>query len=104
METDFSEDIFMNVELFEKLHYSSLVIVDLTHVRPNCCLVLGYSWGLEKKFILMAMEGTQLPWDTSTIHCHFWSISKPDKERITNLKSFMENNMNREPLIRRLPP
>jgi hypothetical protein len=41
METDFSENIFMNVELFQKLRESSLVIADLTGVRPNCCLELA---------------------------------------------------------------
>ena len=38
METDSSDEPFMNVELFQKLHFSSLVIADLSGVRPNCCL------------------------------------------------------------------
>ena len=99
METDFSDNIFMNVELFEKLHYSSLVIVDLTGVRPNCCLELGYALGLEKKFILMALEGTMIPWDTSAIHCHFWNIADEDKIRKKRVSEFIEKNINKNPIV-----
>ena len=34
---------FMNVELFERLHRASLVVADLTGVRPNCTMELGYA-------------------------------------------------------------
>jgi hypothetical protein len=99
METDYSCEPFMNVELFQKLHFSSLVIADLTGIRPNCCIELGFAFGLGKKIIITAIEGTKLPWDTESIHCHFWSASKSDAERITDLKSYMKKNINREPLI-----
>ncbi len=100
METDSSEEPFMNVELFEKLHFSALVIADLTGVRPNCCLELGYALALGKKVILTAMEGTKLPWDTEMIRCHFWSISETDVKRKALLESFMEKNINKMPLVR----
>jgi hypothetical protein len=99
METDYSNEPFMNVELFQKLHFCSLVIADLTGIRPNCCIELGYAFGLGKKVIITAIEGTNLPWDTQSIHCHFWSVSKPDAERINDLKYYMKKNMNREPLV-----
>jgi hypothetical protein len=100
METDPSVEPFMNVELFQKLHFSSLVIADLSGVRPNCCVELGYALGLSKKIIITAIEGTKLPWDTESIHCHFWSPFKADTERRSDLKLYMEKNINREPLIR----
>ena len=37
------EAAFMNVEIFSELHRASLVIVDLTAMRPNCTMELGYA-------------------------------------------------------------
>ena len=101
METDSSDEPFMNVELFNKLHFSSLVIADLSGIRPNCFLELGYALGLGKKVVMTAIEGTKLPWDIETIHCHFWSAIASDSMRIDALKLFLQKNMNREPLILR---
>ena len=98
METDFSEDIFMNVELFKKLNHSSLVIVDLTGVRPNCCLELGFALGLGKKFILTAQDGTKIPWDTTSIHFHFWKIDEENKQRKDKFRQFIRKNINKNPL------
>jgi len=95
-----SEDIFMNVELFKKLHYSSLVIVDMTAVRPNCCIELGYVLGLRKKIIITAMKGTKLPWDITSIRCHYWDPGEKNEEKIKELTTFMENNIIRGPLIK----
>jgi len=98
MGTDTSEEAFLNVELFKKLHFSSLVIVDLTGVRPNCCLELGYVLALGKRIILTAKEGTNLPWDVETINCHFWLPNEKKEDRTKKLKAFMEKNMIRGPL------
>jgi len=98
MGTDYSEDIFMNLELFENLHRSSLVIVDLTGIRPNCCLELGFALGLGKKFILTAQDGTRLPWDTTSIHCHFWKTNEEDKDRKAELRGFIQKNINKSPI------
>jgi hypothetical protein len=34
---------FINVEIFEALHRAGVVVVDLTGVRPNCMMELGYA-------------------------------------------------------------
>jgi hypothetical protein len=99
MERDSSEEAFMNVELFQNLHFSSLVVADLTGVRPNCCMELGYALGVAKKVILTAMEGTKLPWDVDAIHCHFWSPKVSDAQSRAKLASFMKKNINRNPLV-----
>jgi hypothetical protein len=99
METDSSDEPFMNVELFRKLQTSSLVIADISGTRPNCFLELGYALGLGKKIILTAVEGTEIPWDTTTIHCHFWSPCDTNVERIKALKLFLKKNINRAPII-----
>ncbi|XHH09565.1 MAG: hypothetical protein ACFCUE_02750 [Candidatus Bathyarchaeia archaeon] len=101
METDYSDEPFMNIELFTKLHFSSLVIADLSGIRPNCFLEMGYALGLGKKVIMTAVEGTKLPWDTETIHCHFWSSDMTDEDRRNALRQFLEKNMNKEALVER---
>lgn len=99
MDTDSTREPFMNLELFGQLHFSSLVIADLSGIRQNCFLELGYALGLSKKVIMTAIEGTNLPWDTKTINCHFWSSTNVDSERIKVLKLFLKQNINRAPLI-----
>ena len=43
MGTDKNEYAFMNVAIFESLHFSSVAIVDVTGERPNCFIELGYA-------------------------------------------------------------
>ena len=45
MGTDRTEHGFINVEIFERLHYSEFAIVDVTAERPNCFVELGYALG-----------------------------------------------------------
>ena len=41
---------FMNVEIFEAIHRSALVVVDLTGVRANCMMELGYALGRSRRY------------------------------------------------------
>lgn len=96
---DPSKEPFLNLEIFVNLHYSSLAIVDLTGVRPNCCLELGYALGQKKRVILMAQKGTILPFDTEMIPCYFWSSNNSDDERKKELLKFLEKNIDRRPIV-----
>ena len=96
---DTSKEPFLDLEIFLNLHYSSLAIVDLTGIRPNCCIEFGYALGQKKKFILMAQEGTKLPFDTKMIPCLFWSTEKTNNERKKELLEFMEKNIDRRPIV-----
>lgn len=96
---DLASEPFLNEEIFQNLHYSSLAVVDLTGVRPNCCLELGYALGQKKKFILLAKKCTKLPFDTIMIPCHFWSPNEEDPVRKKALIEFMDKNINRKPII-----
>ena len=86
-------------QIFKKLHYSSLVIADLTGLRLNCFTELGYALGQAKKVIVSAREGTESPFDSASIPCHFWSISEEDEKRRDAFRQFMRKNINREPLV-----
>jgi len=99
MGTNASQEPFLNVEIFQTLHYSSLVIADLTDLRPNCFMELGYALGLSKKVIVTAQEDTKLPFDSASIPCHFWSQKLVDSERKTDFEEFMKKNINRRPLV-----
>lgn len=92
---DSSKETFLNVEIFEMLGSNSLVIVDLTEVRPNCLLELGVALGLGKKTIITAIEGTQLPFDAEALPCHFWRVGQPNKVRREAFEKFVVRNINR---------
>jgi hypothetical protein len=94
-----SREPFLNVEVFQAIYSSSLVIVDLTGLRNDCLTELGYALGLGKKAIITAQEGTHLPFDTAALPCHFWSYRQADAQRITYLQEFMRKNINRKPII-----
>jgi len=81
------EDPFMNVEIFRLLHRAALVIVDLSGVRPNCMMELGYALGRHRRYLLSAMKGTQLPFDPDKIPTYFWD---PDLDRESRLSQYQD--------------
>ncbi len=70
--TDGSSIPLLNVEIFNKIKYCSILIADLTGLRQNCFLELGIALGLGKKCIITAKEGTSLTFDTHAFPCFFW--------------------------------
>lgn len=99
--TDSAREGFLNVEIFERLHFTSMAVVDLTLLRPNCLVELGYALGRATNVILTARDGTRLPFDTAAIPCHFWRDSD-DEVSIRDFRKFWEINVNRGPLVK--PP
>lgn len=59
-------------EIFAKLHRSSIVLADITGMRPNCFLELGYALGRELPTMLMAKKGSSLPFDIHTLAGLLW--------------------------------
>jgi hypothetical protein len=99
MGTDPSEHGFVNVEIFERLHYCELAIVDVTALRPNCFIELGYALGCGIPVIVTAREGTALPFDQNAIPCYFWREGADPVSRIQELLSFIERNIGRPQLV-----
>jgi hypothetical protein len=95
-----AEDAFMNVEIFSRIHHSGLVVVDLSGVRPNCTMELGYAFGRLKQVVLTAVDGTELPFDPAAIDTHMWNRRLEDKQRIEDLKRYWERTAHRPPLVR----
>ena len=67
-----TEHAFMNVAIFEGVHFSSVAIVDVTGERPNCFIELGYALPRGGRVLVTAEDGTKLPFDQEMIPCHFW--------------------------------
>ena len=99
MGTDRSEYGFLNVGIFEGLHFASVVIVDVTGDRPNCFIELGYSLGRRHKILVTAKRNTALPFDQQAIPCHFWREEDDDATRRSALIDFWRKNINRAPLV-----
>jgi hypothetical protein len=90
-----TEHGFINVEIFERLHYSDLAIVDVTGERPNCFVELGYALGHGIPVIVTAQEGTILPFDQHAIPCHFWNLGTDVEANRKLLLEFIEKNIGR---------
>ena len=99
MGTDASRHGFMNVEIFETLHYAGMTIVDVTGLRPNCFIELGYGLGRGNRVIVTAKTGTTLPFDQQAMPCFFWSRSNPVPDTVREFKAFISKHLNRPPLV-----
>lgn len=92
---------FLNVEVFQRLHQSTVAIVDVTGERPNCFIELGYALARQIRVLCTAEQGTNLPFDQGAIPCHFWRSDEPDDIRIEGLQAFWSQYIDRAPLVPR---
>ena len=99
MGTDETEHAFINVGIFDSLHFASVAIVDVTASRPNCFIELGYALGRPIRVIVTAEEGTKIPFDTDAVPCHFWKPGLADAERQEEFRIFWTKNIDRPPLV-----
>ena len=99
MGTDETEHAFINVGIFDNLHFASVAIVDVTGSRPNCFIELGYALGRPIRVILTAEDGTKSPFDTDAVPCHFWKSSLADLDRQEEFRIFWRKNIDRPPLV-----
>ena len=97
---DPTEYAWMNEEIFDRLHYSSAAVVDVTGLRNNCFLELGYALGRGSRVILTAMKGTHPPFDSEMVKHHFWEDTADDLERGRAFVQFWAKHIDRPPLVR----
>lgn len=93
------EHAFINLAVFDQLHYSSIVIADLTGERNSCYMELGYAFGRQIKVLMTAEAGTKLPFDPNAIPCHFWSATEDIASETEKLETFWNTNIDRPPLV-----
>jgi hypothetical protein len=95
-----ADQAFMNVEIFDRIHHAAIAVVDLTGLRHNCMMELGYAFGRLKRVILTAEEGTDLPFDPGAIETHFWDPAADNKSRIARLLDYCGRTATRPPLVK----
>lgn len=86
-------------EIFAKLHRSSVVLADLTGARSNCFLELGYALGRGLPTMVMAQEGTSLPFDITTLSGLHWSTKGSAEDRRRAFRDHWKAIRYRPPLV-----
>ena len=90
---------FINVEIFEGIHRAGVVIVDLTSIRPNCMMELGYSLGRRRNTVLSAKDETALPFDSDKLPTYFWSDRDPAVERQQSFRDWFNRYVGLPPIV-----
>lgn len=86
-------------EIFTKLHRSRVVLADITGMRPNCFLELGYALGRGLPTMLMGKEGVQHPFDLTTFAGLRWKANASTEERRREFREHWQAIRNRPPLV-----
>jgi hypothetical protein len=86
-------------EIFVKLHRSRVVLADITGMRPNCLLELGYALGRGLPTMLLAKEGTEHPFDIYSLSGHRWKTTGDVGERRQEFRKHWEAIKNRPTLV-----
>jgi hypothetical protein len=91
---------WMNAEIFDRLHHAQVVLVDLTGLRNNCFMEMGYAFGHKQPVLIIAQEGTHLPFDSSAIDSHMWSPTDPNAQRARALEEYWRRVIERPALVK----
>ena len=86
-------------EIFAKLHRSRVVLADVTGLRPNCFLELGYALGRGLPTMLLAKAGTQHPFDIYSLSGHRWKATGSAEDRRREFRTHWDAIKSRPPLV-----
>jgi hypothetical protein len=86
-------------EIFTKLHRSSVVLADITGLRPNCFLELGYALGRGLPTMVLAKLGTEHPFDIYSLSGHHWKTTGGSEERKREFRTHWNAIKTRPPLV-----
>ncbi len=95
-----NEYAWMNEAIFDGLHHAAIAVVDMTGLRPNCFMELGYALGHAQRVVLTAQDGTRPPFDAAMLELCAWNDSTEDAERIDQFRNHWGRNIDRPPLVR----
>lgn len=96
-----ASEAFINVEIFERLHYSDFVLADLSGLRHNNFFEAGYALGHGTRVLFTAIEGTKIPFDTQAVPIFFWSVNDKEEDRRRKFMAHWQQNVDRSPIVRR---
>jgi hypothetical protein len=86
-------------EIFAKLHRSRVVLADITGMRPNCFLELGYALGRCLPTMLTVKEGASHPFDIHTFAGLHWKTTGTIDERRRAFREHWAAIQSRPPLV-----
>jgi hypothetical protein len=95
-----NEFAWMNQAIFDSLHHSAVVLVDLTALRPNCFMELGYALGNKQRVIVAARDDTKIPFDSFALEAFMWNESEAPAQRLNRFRKHWERNINMPTLVR----
>jgi hypothetical protein len=95
-----NEYAWMNQAIFDSLHHSEVALVDLTGVRPNCFMELGYALGNTQRVIVTARKGTEVPFDPSCLETYLWDPTETVAKSRQDFREHWTRNINMPPLVR----
>lgn len=90
---------FMNAEIFNVLHRAALVVVDLTAMRTNCLMELGYALGRHRRFVISAQDGTHLDFDHDKLPTHFWKDAATGDDRRSAYRDWLDLYSDLPPIV-----
>lgn len=93
------DHVRIDQEIFAKLHRSSVVLADITGARPNCFLELGYALGRGLPTMVMAREGSSLPFDIATFSGLHWKTAGSAEDRRRSFREHWQAIRNRPSLV-----
>ena len=93
------EAAFMNVEIFQGLHRAGAVVADLTGVRPNCTMELGYALARRRRVVVTARKGTALPFDEDKLPTYLWSEGVPASARAEEFRDWFDRYAELPPIV-----
>lgn len=99
-----NEFAWMNEAVFDSLHHSAVAVVDLTGLRPNCFMELGYGLGVGQRMILTARDDTKLPFDSFAIETFPWADGESVVQRRERLLTHWERNIDMPHLVKARQP
>ena len=95
-----NEFAWMNQAIFDSLHHSSVVLVDLTGLRPNCFMELGYALGNKQRVIVTARDDTKISFDAFALEAFRWKESEDPTRTLDRLRTHWQRNINMPSIVR----
>ena len=90
---------WMNAQIFARIAESGLVVVDLTGVRPNCFIELGYALRGDAPVLVTTREGTPSPFDIHALEACLWNDGTDNRVRQDEFESYWKRNLRRPPIV-----
>ena len=99
MGTSDNTHAWMNTQIFARIAESRLVVVDLTGVRPNCFIELGYALRGDAPVLITTREGTPPQFDTHALEACLWNDGTDDRARQDEFEAYWKRNLRKPQLV-----